>query len=119
MPHPVDQHVGKKFKQARMLRRMSQSEVAEQVGISFQQVQKYETGTNRISASRLFEFSQILQVPPAFFFDGLATHDGSAPKEDASMKIINALAVITDEKVKERIITLIEDVSGVTVSDAQ
>lgn len=71
MPHPVDQHVGKRLKHRRTLMGMSQAELAEAVGITFQQVQKYERATNRMGASRLFEFAQVLQVPVAYFFEGL------------------------------------------------
>jgi len=71
MPHKVDVHVGKKLKQLRNERRLSQTDVAKKLGLSFQQVQKYEIGSNRISASRLFELSQILEVKPNDFFYGL------------------------------------------------
>ena len=71
MSHPVDIHVGKKLKQLRVLRGMTQTEVAQGLGISFQQVQKYELGRNRISASKLFEISRILNVAPSSFFEGL------------------------------------------------
>lgn len=67
--NPIDEHVGKRLRQRRDLSGMSQENLAEQVGITFQQIQKYENGQNRISASRLYEFSQILQVPISFFFD--------------------------------------------------
>ena len=75
MTHPVDAHVGKKLKQIRTLRRLSQTEVARKLDLSFQQIQKYEIGSNRVAASRLFELSQILDVPPSYFFDGL--HDNA------------------------------------------
>jgi transcriptional regulator with XRE-family HTH domain len=71
MPHPIDIHVGNRLKQRRHLCGMSQSELAEKAGITFQQVQKYERGTNRMSASRLYEFSQILGVNISYFFEGL------------------------------------------------
>ena len=68
MPHEVDIHVGQKLKQARTLRRYSQTDVARQLKLSFQQVQKYEIGSNRIAASRLFELSKILGVTTSYFF---------------------------------------------------
>lgn len=71
MTHPVDIHVGKQLKQIRTERRLSQTDVAKQLNLSFQQIQKYEIGSNRVAASRLFELSQILEVPPSYFFDGL------------------------------------------------
>lgn len=72
-PHPVDVHVGQGVRSRRVLRGMTQSVLAEQIGLTFQQLQKYESGANRISASRLWEISQILDVPVASFFDGLET----------------------------------------------
>jgi transcriptional regulator with XRE-family HTH domain len=71
MPHPVDVHVGLRIKTRRMLVGMSQANLGQAAGISFQQVQKYERGTDRISASRLYEFARCLGVQPAYFFDGL------------------------------------------------
>ena len=68
-PHPVDVHVGKRVRMRRKLLGMSQEKVAEALGLTFQQMQKYEKGRNRVSASRLFELSQILDVPVSFFFE--------------------------------------------------
>lgn len=116
MSHPVDVHVGKKLKQIRTLRRLSQTDVARKLDLSFQQIQKYEIGSNRVAASRLFELSQILQVPPSYFFDGLHDNTNGAPKADPGMEIVSAIASIKDEAVKSRIVTFIEDVSGVTVA---
>jgi len=115
MSHPVDVHVGKRLKQIRTLRRMSQTDVAKRLELSFQQIQKYEIGSNRIAASRLFELSRILDVPTAYFFEGLAEPEAGAER-DNSIDIVNALAAIEDEKIKTRIVTFIEDVSGLTVS---
>lgn len=116
MSHPVDVHVGKKLKQARTLRRYSQTDVAQRLGLSFQQIQKYEIGSNRIAASRLFELAQILDVPTAYFFEGLHDNENTAPAADPSMQIVTALAAIKDDTVRSRIVTFIEDVSGVTVA---
>ena len=69
MSHPVDIHVGKRLKQIRTLRRMSQTDVAKRLSLSFQQIQKYEIGSNRIAASRLFELSRILDVPTSYWID--------------------------------------------------
>ena len=68
-PHPIDVHVGQRLRMRRTLLGMSQEAVAEALGLTFQQLQKYEKGSNRISASRLYELSQILDVPQAFFFE--------------------------------------------------
>lgn len=71
MPHPVDVHVGKRVRHRRWLIGMTQQQLAEQVGIKFQQIQKYETGANRVSASRLWDIAEALDVPVSFFFEGL------------------------------------------------
>jgi len=71
MAHPVDIHVGKRVRHRRWLIGMTQQQLAEQVGIKFQQIQKYETGANRISASRLWDIADALDVPVSFFFEGL------------------------------------------------
>ncbi|MEM6304873.1 MAG: helix-turn-helix transcriptional regulator [Pseudomonadota bacterium] len=116
MSHPVDVHVGRKLKEIRTLRRLSQTDVARKLDLSFQQIQKYEIGSNRVAASRLYELAQILDVPPSFFFDGLHDNNNEPPKKDPGMAIVTALAQIKDEDVKSRIVTFIEDVSGMTVA---
>ncbi|AMY70189.1 helix-turn-helix domain-containing protein [Frigidibacter mobilis] len=71
MKHPVDVHVGKRIRHRRWMIGITQQQLAEKVGIKFQQIQKYETGMNRVSASRLWDISEVLGVPVAFFFEGL------------------------------------------------
>lgn len=71
MTHPVDVHVGKRVRHRRWLVGMTQQQLAERVGIKFQQIQKYETGANRVSASRLWDIADALDVPVNFFFEGL------------------------------------------------
>ena len=116
MSHPVDVHVGRKLKQIRTLRRLSQTDVARKLDLSFQQIQKYEIGSNRVAASRLFELAQILDVAPSYFFEGLHDNTNTPPSKDHGMAIVSALAAIKDDAVKSRIVTFIEDVSGVTVA---
>jgi len=70
-PHPVDVHVGQRIRARRILLGMSQEKLGHAVGLTFQQIQKYEKGTNRVSASRLFQFAQTLHVPVSCFFEGL------------------------------------------------
>jgi len=86
--HPVDVHVGGRLKQRRTLMGFSQEKLADQVGLTFQQIQKYEKGANRITASRLFQFGHILDVPPSFFFDdmppGMRKGEASAGDTSAS-----------------------------------
>ncbi|MGR3757658.1 MAG: helix-turn-helix domain-containing protein [Tranquillimonas sp.] len=85
MKHPVDVHVGKRVRHRRWMVGMTQQQLAERVGIKFQQIQKYETGMNRISASRLWDISEALDVPVAFFFEGLeegqAGESGTLPAD--------------------------------------
>ncbi len=71
MKHPVDVHVGKRIRHRRWMVGMTQQQLAERVGIKFQQIQKYETGMNRVSASRLWDIADALDVQVSFFFDGL------------------------------------------------
>lgn len=76
--NPVDAHVGSRVRLRRMLVGLSQEKLGERMGLTFQQIQKYEKGVNRIGASRLFHLSQILEVPVQFFFEGAPPTDGPA-----------------------------------------
>lgn len=114
MPHSVDVHVGRQLKNIRTLRRLSQTDVARRLGLSFQQIQKYEIGSNRIAASRLYELSNILDVPTSYFFEGLDEQETTS--RDETVSIVNAVASIKDDKVRSRILTFIEDVAGSNVT---
>jgi len=70
-PHPVDIHVGSKVRQRRTLLGLSQEKLGEAVGLTFQQIQKYERGANRIGSSRLFDLSRVLDVPVSYFFEDI------------------------------------------------
>jgi transcriptional regulator with XRE-family HTH domain len=74
MPHPVDIAVGKKIRIRRIQVGMSQTKLGDQLGVTFQQIQKYERGANRVSCSRLVEIAKALDVPTGYFFDERATH---------------------------------------------
>jgi len=115
MSHPVDVHVGRKLKQVRTSRRMSQTDVAKKLGLSFQQIQKYEIGSNRIAASRLYELSRILDVPTSYFFEGMTQDEPVQTTENSALDIVNAVAAIKDPAERTRIVKMIEDVSGNTV----
>lgn len=78
MAHPVDVHVGKRIRHRRWLVGMTQQQLAERVGIKFQQIQKYETGANRVSASRLWDIADALDVPVSFFFEGIESESENA-----------------------------------------
>ncbi|SRR6056297_346643 len=81
MPHPVDVHVGKRIRHRRWLVGMTQQQLAQSVGIKFQQIQKYETGANRVSASRLWDIADSLDVPVSFFFEGIEAEDAPSDRE--------------------------------------
>jgi len=85
MKHPVDVHVGQKVRRRRWMVGMTQQQLAEKVGIKFQQIQKYETGMNRVSASRLWDIAETLEVPVSFFFEGI--DDDNAAQRIAGAKV--------------------------------
>jgi transcriptional regulator with XRE-family HTH domain len=89
-PNATDVHVGRRMRMRRLMLQMSQEVFAAELGVTFQQVQKYEKGVNRVSASRLQQAAYILQVPVQFFFEGLPKTD-SKSREDASYALISDL----------------------------
>ena len=76
MKNPVDLHIGQRVRHRRWLLGMTQQQLAQSVGIRFQQIQKYESGANRVSASRLWDLAQALDIPVSFFFEGLLNGNG-------------------------------------------
>ena len=113
--HPVDVHVGERVRITRLAARLSQTALADAVGVSFQQVQKYEKGTNRISASRLFQFAEILGVDVAHFFHGVDARNSGGPALEitrklgrADIKLVGQIAGIRDARMKRAIIDLID-----------
>lgn len=115
-PHPVDLHVGGRLKQIRGLRGLSQTNLADSVGLTFQQIQKYENGANRISASRLWEFAERLNVPISFFYDGLDdSRDNIELEVDRmALELVRALQSIKDDEVRRRLYELAKMVSKQT-----
>ena len=83
MTSDIDLHVGKRLRRRRRLLGLTQQTLAEEVGIRFQQIQKYECGANRVSAARLFELSEALSVPIQYFYEGLGSHDPLSENETA------------------------------------
>lgn len=77
-PHPVDVHVGEILRQRRKLAGFTQERLADAIGLTFQQIQKYEMGRNRVSASRLYQFSKVLETPISVFFEGYNSNDSDA-----------------------------------------
>ncbi|MGR3433998.1 MAG: helix-turn-helix domain-containing protein [Shimia sp.] len=94
MKHPVDVHVGKRIRHRRWMTGMTQQQLAERVGIKFQQIQKYETGMNRVSASRLWDIADALDAPVSFFFDGLNDGAGEAAAPADMMADKEALELV-------------------------
>jgi transcriptional regulator with XRE-family HTH domain len=94
MKHPVDVFVGKRVRHRRWMLGVTQQQLAERVGIKFQQIQKYETGMNRISASRLWDIAEALEVPISFFFEGLDGEAGPAQMRGDLMSDKEALELV-------------------------
>jgi transcriptional regulator with XRE-family HTH domain len=102
----TDVHVGQRIKMRRMMLRMSQSDLAKPCGITFQQVQKYENGKNRVGASRLQQFSKLLDAPVSFFFEGLAPP--GAKRKDAFPDLAQELMTTRDGLALAKAFTSIE-----------
>src|SRR5689334_21073201 len=131
-PSPIDVHVGSRVRLRRTLLGMSQEKLGEALGLTFQQIQKYERGVNRIGASRLFDLARVLDVPIGFFFDdmpdslggGLATSrrpSGLADAQDGfeddtlhrreTLELVRAYYRITDSSVRKRVFELIKSLT--------
>jgi len=127
-PNPIDKHVGSRVRMRRMMLNMSQEKLGDALGLTFQQVQKYEKGTNRIGASRLQQIAHILQVPVSFFFEGaphLPGHQGFGMSEAPSpayvsdflatsdgLSLTKAFMRIKNSKLRRRIVDLVEQIAG-------
>lgn len=112
MAHPVDDFVAQRIRQARLMRGLTQSGLAAQIGCSFQQLQKYEAGQNRVSASRLYEIAEALDVQPSYFFDG---YDSSAPQQEmdnTASRILFALAKVDDPDVRESLCRMVQSIAN-------
>jgi transcriptional regulator with XRE-family HTH domain len=128
-PNPIDKHVGSRVRMRRMMLAMSQEKLGDALGLTFQQVQKYEKGTNRIGASRLQQIANILQVPVSFFFEGAPNIPGGARAEGMSeapspayvsdflatsdgLALTKAFTRISDAKLRRRIVDLVEQIAA-------
>jgi len=124
-PHPVEVHIGARLRIARTMIGMSQEKLGKKLGLNFQQIQKYEKGANRIGGSRLWEIALALEVPPAFFFDGLE----NAPAEDPDisgyvnevmtfasskdgLRLITRFRAIRSEQTRQNLIDLMGSIAG-------
>jgi transcriptional regulator with XRE-family HTH domain len=131
-PNPVDKYVGSRVRMRRIMLGMSQEKLGDALGLTFQQVQKYEKGTNRVGASRIKQISEILQVPVSFLFEGgptgITNAEGSA--DDASPSYISdflatseglaltrAFTSIADTKLRRSIVDLVEQIAVREVSE--
>ena len=126
-PNPVDKYVGSRVRMRRIMLGMSQEKLGEALGLTFQQVQKYEKGTNRVGASRLQQISEILRVPVSFLFDGgpssVANGDsfgeGSSPAyvsdflaTSEGLALTRAFTRISDGKLRRSIVELVEQIAS-------
>ena len=125
-PNPIDIHVGSRVRLRRMMLGMSQEKLGEQLGITFQQIQKYEKGTNRIGASRLQNIARVLSVPVSFFFEdapgGAAQTAGVAEpstnyvvdflSSSEGIQLNKAFVRINDARLRRRIIDLVRAMAG-------
>ena len=127
-PNPVDKYVGSRVRMRRIMLGMSQEKLGEALGLTFQQVQKYEKGTNRVGASRLQQISEILQVPVSFLFDGGPSgvgqyrhgfSEGSSPAyvsdflaTSEGLALTRAFTRIADAKMRRSIVDLVEQVAA-------
>jgi transcriptional regulator with XRE-family HTH domain len=126
-PNPIDQHVGRRVWMRRKMLAMSQQKLGAALGLTFQQVQKYEKGTTRIGASRLQQISHILQVPITFFFEGAP--NASAPhgsneselwmaqiddfvSDPDGLRLIEAFKRIDNAALRRRIVMLVQEIAG-------
>jgi transcriptional regulator with XRE-family HTH domain len=126
-PNSTDKHVGSRVRMRRMMLDMSQTELGNNIGLTFQQVQKYEKGTNRIGAGRLHEISRILQVPISFFFEGSPREPGARGEADGpplptyvtdflatsdGLALTKAFMQIKDANLRRRIVSLVQEITG-------
>jgi transcriptional regulator with XRE-family HTH domain len=125
-PNPVDKYVGSRVRMRRIMLGMSQEKLGEALGLTFQQVQKYEKGTNRVGASRIQQISEILQVPVSFLFEGgpSGTSGGEGFSEGSSpayisdflatsegLALTRAFTRITDAKLRRSIVEMVEQIA--------
>jgi transcriptional regulator with XRE-family HTH domain len=131
-PNPVDKYVGSRVRMRRIMLGMSQEKLGEALGLTFQQVQKYEKGTNRVGASRIQQIAEILQIPVSFLFDGGpsgttnadGTIEGPSPSyvsdflaTSEGLALTRAFTRISDAKLRRSIVELVEQIASHEVAD--
>ncbi|WP_413206197.1 helix-turn-helix domain-containing protein [Rhodospirillum sp. A1_3_36] len=113
-PSPVDLHVGRRLRERRRSLRTSQRALGDWTGVTFQQIQKYELGTNRISASRLYDFAKVLRVPLSYFFEGLPSPilltslEGDPMMHPLTLSVVSAFNRIPSAKVRAAALALLQ-----------
>lgn len=131
--NPIDVHVGARVRLRRLMLRMSQDKLGESLGVTFQQVQKYERGANRVSASRLWGMADVLEVPVQFFFEGLGERtaiEGFSDNDQTPLvydfinspdgvQLAAAFSCITDQKVRRQVLQLVRALSGEIAEEAE
>lgn len=119
-PHPVDLHVGVRIRMRRKEMGVSQERLADALGITFQQVQKYERGANRVSASKLWEIATALTTPVAYFYDGLGDRQAATAERDAAQEfmlstegiaLMAAFPRIVEPAIRQKLVELIRVVA--------
>ncbi|RMB08931.1 helix-turn-helix domain-containing protein [Eilatimonas milleporae] len=116
-PDPIDVHVGHRVRARRKMLGLSQTQLGNELGVTFQQVQKYERGTNRIGSSRLFRMSTALDVPVAYFFEGAETKlpgynptpqgvDGETFEKEETQELVEAYYRIADPRIRKKVLGL-------------
>ncbi len=111
----IDRHIGQRVRERRVVLGLSQTALADGLGITFQQVQKYEKGFNRIAAGRLYGCAELLGVPPAYFFEGLEGSDTGTPDEtrsDEALKLARAYYSISDPAQRQHVRKLVLALAG-------
>jgi transcriptional regulator with XRE-family HTH domain len=125
-PNPIDIHVGARIRLRRQLLKMSQERLGDDLGVTFQQVQKYERGANRVGASRLYRLSRVLEVPVQFFFEGLGeksaatgmAEDDQTPlvydfiQSADGVSLAESFSRIKDSKVRRRVLELVRTLAA-------
>lgn len=127
-PDPIDKHVGSRVRMRRLMVGMSQEKLGDGLGLTFQQVQKYEKGTNRVSASKLQQIASLLQIPVSFFFEGAprapnapinGAHDAPSPayvteflSSTDGLALTKAFMRIKSKKLRQRVVELVEQMAG-------
>ncbi len=114
MPHATDIHVGRKVREARAAKGMSQEQLGKMLGVSFQQVQKYEKGTNRIGSSRLWDIATSLDTPITYFFEGIENEAevNSKTLPRRTIELAKKIDSISDDNVRNQILNLIKACSS-------